>query len=583
MANNRFFYNGISLREYCDQNNLRYSTIRTRLYKFSKDKKYENYSDEQLIKLAIETPDRIVEYSYKGISLKQYCEQHNENFKRIMARISSFKHNPKYSHLPIDSIIELAFSDLSKVNIRYKYQGMTLGEYCKKHCINYNVISSRIRLIRENDQYKDYSDEQVVEFAMNYPTDRVKYRYKGIPLVQYCKDHNLDINLIFSRIYDLKSYEECKNLSDDELVSLAITKSYDFKVRYKCNGVSIEEYAKTHDIKPKTIRSKLRYLKEDERYKDYTKEELVQLALSTYKKYKNIRESFLIIEKQEFSEENVKEVCNKLNLSYEHILKLSKVHSMKAAILLTWYYGDKHTDDEYKYLSDDAYNCALSLLDKMKNYDLSQKYKRGTFDIYDLVAIYKSGLYDTRDIILQDKYDYTIHVLISICRELNYYFNADEREEFLAQITATLFDFVEKVQVNIPGAMIKYMEKFIKGQFKKFLLIHKINKYNFSLYSPVGDTDKMLIEYIEDKNSGFKEVASKSFSKETKAALSKLSKPELKYIYLRFKKNYSYHELAEFYKVDIKEIKKKEKLILKKLKADENMQKALKNNRFHVS
>ena len=73
MQESKYFYNGIPLSKYCKDNDINISTIRSRIWKKKQSKKYENYTEQEIVDMVIEAYGSAIKYMYKGISLRQYC------------------------------------------------------------------------------------------------------------------------------------------------------------------------------------------------------------------------------------------------------------------------------------------------------------------------------------------------------------------------------------------------------------------------------------------------------------------------------------------------------------------------------
>jgi len=67
MQESKYFYNGIPLSKYCKDNNINADTIRARIWKKKKSKKYEKYKKQEIIDMVIEAYGSAIKYRYKGI------------------------------------------------------------------------------------------------------------------------------------------------------------------------------------------------------------------------------------------------------------------------------------------------------------------------------------------------------------------------------------------------------------------------------------------------------------------------------------------------------------------------------------
>lgn len=66
MQESKYFYNGIPLSKYCKENNINISTIRVRIWKKKQSKKYENYTEQEIVDMVIEA------YGSANICIREY-------------------------------------------------------------------------------------------------------------------------------------------------------------------------------------------------------------------------------------------------------------------------------------------------------------------------------------------------------------------------------------------------------------------------------------------------------------------------------------------------------------------------------
>ena len=113
MQDNKYFYKGIPITEYCREHDIKVSTIRGRIWKKLHNKKYENYSLQEIIDMVMESYGTSVKYMYKGISLRQYCLNNNINVTTINSRINFLKkNNPSLTN---DELVTLAMDEFENI------------------------------------------------------------------------------------------------------------------------------------------------------------------------------------------------------------------------------------------------------------------------------------------------------------------------------------------------------------------------------------------------------------------------------------------------------------------------------------
>ena len=132
--NAKYYYGGIPLKEYCEENSIKYRKIIERILALRK--KDPTLSDEELIAFALNEANYTNnrgEYYYQGMSLKQYCIKNSINYRTIMARIQKLNIlNPNLSkeelvHYALKSGDESIHCFLSRN--RYYFQEMHLRKY----------------------------------------------------------------------------------------------------------------------------------------------------------------------------------------------------------------------------------------------------------------------------------------------------------------------------------------------------------------------------------------------------------------------------------------------------------------------
>lgn len=112
MQESKYFYNGIALAEYCKANNINISTIRAKIWKRKQSKKYENYTEQQIVDMVVESYGTAIKYMYKGVTLRQYCLDNGINIGTINARINKLR--AMNQGLSNDRLVILAMEEFTK-------------------------------------------------------------------------------------------------------------------------------------------------------------------------------------------------------------------------------------------------------------------------------------------------------------------------------------------------------------------------------------------------------------------------------------------------------------------------------------
>ena len=89
MQESKYFYNGIPLSEYCKENSMNISTIRSRIWKKKQNKKYENFTEQEIVNMVVEAYGTTTKYMYKGVHLRKYCIENDIDIQTIYSRINS--------------------------------------------------------------------------------------------------------------------------------------------------------------------------------------------------------------------------------------------------------------------------------------------------------------------------------------------------------------------------------------------------------------------------------------------------------------------------------------------------------------
>ena len=247
----KHFYKGVSLTEYCKMHGININTIRTAIWKKKKDKRYESYSDEEIIDIVIKLYGTNTKYMYKGMSLRQYCLNNNISYSTISQRILKEKENN--SNLSSEELVIKAIEDFHNNNYKYYYDGMPLVEYCKKHPeITYSTIKSYIK--DQSIKYPNKPYEKIIKEYINKEHKGIyTYYYQGMPLVKYCEENNIEYNNIISYIRCHKDDDEYNNLNTDEFIDAIMNNYEPFRPKYQYKGYTLREYCNKNNIPYRSI------------------------------------------------------------------------------------------------------------------------------------------------------------------------------------------------------------------------------------------------------------------------------------------------------------------------------------------
>ena len=620
--NLKFFYKGIPLKEYCKNHpEIKYNTIRT--YIKREKEKNPNLSNEEIIKQYLDKEHKgIYRYYYLGIPLKQYCDENNLNYKNIIAYISRHRNSDNYKELSDDEFIQVIMNQYQPFEPTYMYKGITLREYCSKNDLSYySVISFVKRRLAKGSN--NTIDELIDEGLRTINRYGIIYYYKGIPLKDYAKQNNLNASSIRSAILKRRLQSD-KSLQ--EIVDECVESYQKFTIKYYYNGTSLLTYCNSIGLNYNTVIQK--YLCEYSNRKDISIDDAIKQIVDYYKEHPPIKTKYYfnnqslkkfcdsegyhylailrkierlkskdsllnnneIIEKsikkyeekleinkineifnklKNNNENEIKEICEFLKIDFENVNELINMDfSYNQVINMIWYFYDKKTCEDYKIITDKKINELFELIDKLEHSNIDVE----KLDLYDLIGIYKSELYDSRNEILLRQKKYIYKTMNSLCKNYNIIINRDNYEDFKSEIKMYLITLINRTNLNKYGQIIRYMDLTVKGYFRSYLKKYKkqnnVSSLDEAKYSDDRDSKnrKLRIDYVSDTTNPYEELENTSFSEDMMKVLASLSSDDFKFIMLKFQENYSNVELANHFGLTIEEVKQKETEILSMLK-----------------
>ena len=127
-------------------------------------KKYENYSEQEIINMIIDVYVSTIKYKYNGIPLKEYCLNKGIGFNGIMARIYKLKNKNK--ELSNEQLVTLALEKSNNKNFSYLSEGIALKKYCNANPeLNYNSL--RTYISREKLKNPKLTIDDLIEIYLN--------------------------------------------------------------------------------------------------------------------------------------------------------------------------------------------------------------------------------------------------------------------------------------------------------------------------------------------------------------------------------------------------------------------------------
>lgn len=552
----KYNYNGQSLAKYCEENSLNYATIVDRVVAVKK--KY-NYTDDEATKFAIEEYTNY-KYYYNEIPLVDYCKLHPEyNYSSILVFIRRLKE--KNNTLSNKELVEAYFECEHNIHNSYVYKKEPLIEYCRKNKLNYNLITSYLRNINDGDLYKDLNNDEKIELAIEESKTSYTYLYfENMTLYEYCKTHNLAYVSIYNLTMKLIKQE---GLELDCAIAKAISSIKRFGIKYFYRDMPLIEYCKYYSINYHLVKDKVLALIKN----GYSTNDAIEETIELFEKRKYINyvnKIFSYLKKGNPNNNVIYDILIFLNIDLKNYeLLMNQYHNSYYVITLIWYYYDNNYGEKLS-VSHQVFHNIEHLLKKIKNTELS---KIQELDIYDLLKLYKTGIYDTRYLMLIREENYIYHHIITLDKYYGLNLCHDDKKEICSEVNIKLLEIFDKYTGNNPGMFINYMLKSIKGTIR--IIINKMieNKRLISLYNTIGKQDekgsRTLIDIIASP-----QLDENNFSYETLEILKTLEHIEKIYVIYRYQEAMTNEEIAQYLNIEIEIIENIETVVLNKLRQD---------------
>lgn len=229
-------------------------------------------------------------YNYDGIPLDVYCKSHGLNLETQRNRVRNYvKEHPE---LTVDAATKLALDRCGTRFCKYKYNGISLAEYCENNGKNYSSMVDRIEKIKEQDS--TISDEEATRIAIKDVKTRkssgssdIKYYYSGMPLVEYCRLHP-EYNYNAITLYIRRHKEKNPKSKIQDIINSYFKANRTHHTYHYVNGVPLLEYCDKNGIVYGTILDTLSKMRHDDKFKHLKEDERLQIALANYKRRVNL-------------------------------------------------------------------------------------------------------------------------------------------------------------------------------------------------------------------------------------------------------------------------------------------------------
>lgn len=570
----KYYYLGIPLKQYCDENNLSYRNLITYMSRYRNTDNFKGLSDDEFVEAIMDQYQPFEpKYLYKGLTLREYCIQNDLSYYSVVSFVK--RRLAKGSTKNIDDLIDEGIKTINRYGIIYYYKGIPLKDYAEQNDLNASSI--RCAIIRKQLRSNKPLQEIINECVESYQKFYIKYYYNGIPLMTYCNNIGLNYNTIIQRY--LYEYADKTDIDIDETIKQIVDYYIEhppIKTKYYFNDQSLTKFCDVNGYpylaiwrRIKTLESKDSLLNNDQ---------IIASAIKKYEDRLEINKISEIFDKLKSNKKNdiseIKNICTFLKIDFENVNDLvSMDFSYNQAINMIWYFSDIKTSNDYRMITDKKIKDIFTLIDNIKNSkkDIEQ------FELYDLIGIYKSELYDSRNEILLRQKKYIYKTLHSLCNSYEIKVNNSNYEDFESEIKYYLIMVINRTNLNIYGQMIKYMDLTVKGYFRTYLKKYRNQNNCLSLDDAKYSSDKgkrkekSRIDYISDPNNTYETAENTSFSSDMMKVLSSLSPEDLSLIMLKYQENYSDENLSNHFNLTLDEIKQKEIEILSLLKNDDGV------------
>lgn len=396
----KLYYKGMALSKYCKNNGLKMQNVVYVVNKLLNDETTKDLDIEKIIDIAIKRiTTNIV---YKGLPIKEFCIENELDYSPIKELLNKFLMDDKYANVDSDTLVEMAI-EVSPDNIK---------KYCYKHGIRYSKFKYRMEKLQKDEKYCNLSYEEKMRAAIKgfeNEDARVLYRYKGVALTTYCKEHKLNYKTIKYRIERILVKDEFKDLPIEKVIEMAINNEVVFETKvvnhhstkYFYNGVSLARYCEDNNLNyysliKRIIRIKNKKIKISiEKIIDYVVKEYHPwyneeyfykgIELSEYCKSKNLNYKYVLTKinrERRYSLENVDSLVNRIVSKYEIFRRKAKLdYSYKG---VPFYEICKENRSDYNnlrqkvnrmYFSEEYANYSLEQIIEMV-IDKNNKYKK---------------------------------------------------------------------------------------------------------------------------------------------------------------------------------------------------------------
>ncbi len=424
----------------------------------------------------------------------------------------------------------------------------SLRDFCKEHECDYQMLY--LRLKNENDP--DRINQIAYDFIKENPIGKgSNYCIEGTSLRKYCEEHDYVYSTVKTYIQNIRKEEP--EMTKDEAAQVAISyykENHISKERYFFHGERLTDYCKRKNYKYKNIMGYLaRYVVDSYHITD------LEMAKAVEKYHIKVRKDMFLSLNEKENLEDCTEILDVLKISLDSVKLVMRFEiSFKQAILFVWYFGVEENGSIV--INTEKIKAVYQNLDHLESLEVNE-----------LIGYYKTGLYDTRTMIYQRMFLPTRKIIADLCKYHNIW-DKHRIEDLEAQTDQFLLDMIEKTTSRYLGQIISYMNAYIKGCLKKYVL-GELQEQNSSLNEPAFRDDKKQ-ERIDRISSG-NSIDTEYMSEDLYKILNSLTQTERRFILLKYQKQYTYEEISKIFGCSQSEIESIDEKILNQLSKREDV------------
>lgn len=296
MKKAKIMYKGMSLFNYCKENNLPYTCIMQKLKKINTSKDCLELSNEEILEKVVSSYKEHIfkpyhlKYLYNDTSFFKYCQINNLPYSTFIQKIKMLKEYEEYAKLSDDEIIKFILDEYykkDKISNSY-YINTDLVEYCKLNNLSYHYVRQKINELKQDEEFKNYSYEELTEIVRKTyvkektPLERTKYYYENKTLFKYCKDAEISYRYVLITLNSRKTQSQYMHLSVDELIDLIIGEyinKQNNEKYYYYEGNSLFNYCKEHKLEYCKLIAEINILKELKGHEIKDINELIKMVI----------------------------------------------------------------------------------------------------------------------------------------------------------------------------------------------------------------------------------------------------------------------------------------------------------------